>query len=410
MAHELGKPEAAVPVPATEDGPFAGFVFKVVADPYVGRLSYVRVLRGSLAAADHAIWIARQKKAEKIGGLLSVQGKETAPLERASAGDIIAISKVESLNYCDTVCVEATPVEFPRIELPKPMYMVAVTPKARGDEQKIGGALEKLHAEDPTFMIHRDAETAELVVHGMSSLHLDIMFHKLQRRYHVGVDAHPPRIPYRETVIGKAEGHHRHKKQTGGRGQFGEVYLRVYPLERGSGFQYVDSVVGGSIPRQFIPEVEKGIRQALSKGIIAGYPVVDVAAEVYDGKYHDVDSDQISFQIAGGRAFAEGFDKAKPILLEPIMQLDIMIPMRFTGDITGSLNSIRGRLTGMETVGDFQVIRAQVPLKEVMDYSTQLRSITAGEGTFTMEFGHYDPVPAHLQAEIVAKLKRHVEE
>jgi elongation factor G len=372
----------------------------------VGRLSYVRVLRGTLSVDHGSVFNVRTQKAEKIGGLLKIMGKETSNVPMAVAGDIIAIPKVESLSFNDSVCAENAAVVFPPLTHPKPMVSMAVTPKTRGDEQKIGGALEKLRAEDPTFIVKRNEETGELTASGMSTLHLEVLLGKAQRRYHVGIDTHTPRIPYRETINGKAEGHHRHKKQSGGKGQFGEVYLRVFPKERGAGFEFVDSIVGGSIPRQFIPEVEKGIRGMLGKGIVSGCQVVDVGVEIYDGKYHDVDSDQISFQLAGSRAFVEAFEKAKPILLEPIMNLVIEAPTRFTGDITGNLNSRRGRLSGMETTGDIQVINAHVPLKEAQDYSTQLRSITAGEGVFSMEFSHYESVPPNLQGDIVAQFKK----
>jgi elongation factor G len=240
----------------------------------------------------------------------------------------------------------------------------------------------------------------------MSPLHLEVQFARLLRRYGVGVEHRLPTIPYQETVTTKADGHHRHKKQSGGRGQFGEVYLRVAARQRGEGFEFIDSIVGGSIPRQFIPEVEKGIRRFLNKGGLAGFPVVDVSAEIYDGKFHDVDSDQISFQLAGERGFAEAFQKAKPILLEPIMDVEIHVPERFTGDVAGNLSGSRGRMSGMEVADGIQVIRAQVPAKEMLDYSTQLRSVTAGEGSFTMRPSHYDPVPPNLQQEIVAQFKK----
>jgi elongation factor G len=296
-------------------------------------------------------------------------------------------------------------MRFPTPTYPAPTYSLHIWPKARGDEQKIGQALEKLCAEDPTFHTHRDKDTAELITSGMSPLHLEVQFHRMQRRYQVGVDHGPPTIPYQETITARAEGHHRHKKQSGGRGQFAEVYLRVAPKASGEGFEYVDGVVGGAIPRQFIPEVEKGIRKILGRGALAGFPVVGVQAEVYDGKYHDVDSDQISFQLAGERAFHDGYMKARPILLEPIYEVEIHVPERFTGDVAGSLSSTRGRMSGMEVVDGIQHIKAQSPLASMQDYATQLRSITAGEGTFSMKFSHYESVPPNLQSDIVARRK-----
>ncbi|MHC5066678.1 MAG: translation factor GTPase family protein, partial [Planctomycetota bacterium] len=281
-----------------------------------------------------------------------------------------------------------------------------VNPASRGDEQKINQGLEKLSVEDPTFLTGRDAVTGEHLISGMSPLHLEVQLHRLKRRFGVGTEQHTPSVPYQETVTRKADGHHRHKKQSGGRGQFAEVYMRIAPLDRGQGFEFVDAVVGGSIPRQFIPEVEKGIRKFLEKGGLAGCSVVDVKAELYDGKYHDVDSDQLSFQLAGERAFLDAFEKAKPILLEPVMEVEIQVPDRFTGDVTSNLATQRGRMTGMEAMDGIQYIKATVPMKEMQEYSTQLRSITAGEGTFTMGHGHFDPVPPNLQQEIVSAHKK----
>lgn len=389
--------------------PFAAYVFKVVADPYVGRLSFLRCFRGSMKAED-GFFNVRTGKKDKVGGLLSVRSKETEPQAQVVAGDIFVVGKLEDLTIGDAVTVESAPLRFPPIAYPEPTYALAVTPKSRGDEQKITAGLEKLAAEDPTFRIRRDAVTGELIVAGMSPLQLDVQLARLQRRYGVATDHHLPAIPYRETIMAPAEGHHRHKKQTGGRGQFAEVYLRVKPKPQGEGFEFIDGVVGGAIPRQFIPEVEKGIRKFLVKGGLAGCPVVDCAAEVYDGKYHDVDSDQLSFQLAGERAFHEAFMKAKPALLEPIMDVEIHVPERFTGDVAGNISSQRGRMSGMEMVDGIQIIRAHVPLKEMQDYSTQLRSITAGEGSFTMKPYGYEQVPPNLQQEIAAAHKRKLEE
>ena len=283
-------------------------------------------------------------------------------------------------------------------------------PAARGDEQKISDALDRMSSEDPTFLNARHPETAELLVSGLSPLHLDMQLSRLLRRFGVGTTTATPKIPYRETITGSADGHHRHKKQSGGRGQFAEVFLRVAARERGEGFEFVDAVVGGSIPRNFIPEVEKGVRKFMDCGGIAGFPVVDCKAELYDGKFHPVDSDQLSFQLAGQRGFLDGFEKAKPVLLEPIMDVVILVPDRFTGDVAGNLSSQRGRMSGMEIKDGIQHISAQVPLKEMQDYSTQLRSITACEGTFTMTMSHYEPVPGNLQAEIVKAYKKEQEE
>lgn len=408
-----GPRNAAVPdsdsyeklVEPAADGPFAASVFKVIVDPYVGRISYLRCLRGTLKAED-GFFNVRLGKHLKVGGLLTMKAQETEAADAVSAGDLFAVSKLEELALGDSVTADSDPVKFPRPAYPSATYSLAVTPQSRGDEQKINEGLEKLAAEDPTFSVQRSAETGELIVEGLSPMHLDVQLARLQRRYGVGTENHKPKIPYLETVMGNAEGHHRHKKQSGGRGQFGEVYLRIAPRPQGEGFEFVDKIVGGSIPRQFIPEVEKGIRKFLDKGGLAGCKVVDVSAEIYDGKFHDVDSDQISFQLAGERAFLDAFQKAKPILLEPVMDVEIHVPERFTGDVAGNLSSVRGRLGGMEIVDGIQVIKASVPLKEMQDYSTQLRSITAGEGTFSMKHAAYEQVPSNLQQEIVAAHKK----
>ena len=405
------KPGSDTPTELIEcgDGPFAAKVWKTVSDPYVGRLTFLRCFRGKLLK-DQSVANVRTGKVVRVAHLLEVNGKDTKEIGSVQAGELFAISKLEEFNHGDSVTAESAPIVFPRPMYPEPTYSRHIWPKARGDEVKIGHAIEKLAAEDPMLHHHRDKETGEFLVTGMSPMHLEITFQRCHRRHQVDVDHGPPTIPYRETITARAEGHHRHKKQTGGRGQFAEVYLRVAPKLHGEGFEYVDSVVGGSIPRQFIPEVEKGARRFLAKGALAGFPVVDMQVEVHDGKYHDVDSDQLSFQIAGERAVLDAYLKARPILLEPIMDVTIHVPERFTGDVAGNLSSHRGRMSGMETEQGVQTIKAQCPLAVMLDYSTLLRSMTAGEGTFTMKFAHYEAVPPNLQAEIVHKRKAIVEQ
>jgi elongation factor G len=392
-----------------DDGPFAAKVWKIVSDPYVGRLTFLRCFRGRLQK-DQMVVDCRSGKTFRAAHLLDVHGKDSTEIAAVGIGDLFAISKVEELGLGDTITAEGALLQFERPVYPEPTYSRHIWPKARGDEQKIGHAIEKLAAEDPTLHHHRDKETGELLVTGMSPLHLEIQFLRLHRRHHVDVEHGAPTIPYRETVTARADGHHRHKKQTGGRGQFAEVYLRIAPRAHGEGFEFVDSVVGGAIPRQFIPEVEKGARKFLAKGALAGFPVVDVQVEVYDGKFHDVDSDQLSFQIAGERAVHDGYMKARPILLEPIMDVVIQVPERFTGDVAGNLSANRGRMSGMELVDGVQTIHAQCPLAAMLDYSTLLRSITAGEGTFTMKFAHYEAVPPNLQGEIVQRRRAVVDQ
>jgi len=379
--------------------PFVAQVFKSVTDPFVGKMTYFRVFSGTLES-NTAIFNPRHGKPERIGNLLQVQGKETKNIERVGAGMMAAVAKVENVAIGDTLCPEKTSWQMPPIPFPRPMVSVSVEPKSRADEQKIWGSILKIADEDHTFLPRRDAETHELVITGLSNLHLDVALHRLKRRYQLEVVTHVPKIAYRETISRKSEARYRHKKQTGGRGQFGEVAIRIEPVERGKGFEFVDGVVGGSVPNQFIPAVEKGIREILEKGAIKGYRVVDVRVELWDGKDHPVDSSEQAFKTAARMAFRQAMAGAGPVFLEPVMNLEITTPSRFMGDITGDLNSRRGRIQGMDSIGNVQVIKATVPLAEVMTYSTELRSMTGGECSYSMEFSHYDVVPSHMEAKI----------
>ncbi len=416
--HDAGSPrqvlqgaegEDTATLTCNEGSPFSAFVFKTLSDPYVGKLSFFRVFSGSVGTDDMVLDV-RIGKPQKVSNLLRMQGKEQVHIDRAVAGDIVAASKIEDFELGDSLCDPNTIVRFQPVDLPKPMATLAAEPKSRGDEQKIGTALTKISSEDPGFMSHRDPNTGEMLINGMSSMHLDVVMERMKRRFGVEITTRMPKIPYKETITTAAEAHHRHKKQSGGRGQFGEVYIRLLPRERGAGYEFVDKIVGGSVPRQYIPAVDKGIHERMTEGPLAGCEVVDCAVELYDGKYHDVDSDELSFKLAAGRAFLEGFEKGRPVLLEPVMDLEIAVPSRFMGDISGDLNSRRGRIQGMDTVGDMQMIKAQVPLASVVNYSTELRSITHGEGDFSMEFSHYDIVPPQEQQKIVAAYKASKEE
>jgi elongation factor G len=390
--------------------PFVGQAFKVTSDPFVGKLSWVRILQGKVTP-DTTYVLRDGRKSTKIGHLFKVFGKESREIQQAVAGDIIALAKVEDIKRGDILHAESTPMYRVVTGAPTPMYSLAIEPKSRGDEQKISEALTKLAEEDPTFVGTRDSQTQETVISGIGDLHIRMMLEKMKARFNLEVNTKPPKIPYRETVTAKAEGHHRHKKQTGGAGQFGEVYLRVEPLERGAGFEFVDDIFGGSIPGQYLPAVEKGVRDVLAEGAIAGYPMSDVRVSVYDGKYHPVDSKEVAFRTAGKFAFIDAVSKARPVLLEPIVNLEITIPSQYMGDISGDLNGRRGRIQGMETLpGGMQVIRATAPLAEVMNYNSQLRSITGGQGSYTMEFSHYEPVPGNVQQQIVAKAEKRKEE
>ena len=403
--HKPGTDEE-VERPASFDAPFSAQVFKALYDPYVGKLAYFRIFSGTLKPED-GLYNAREEKREKLYHIYRVQGKEQEEVESAAAGDIVAVAKIETLEVSDTVCAESDPVVFPPLKFPEPMVSRAAEPKSRADEQRMSTALARIVSQDRTFKVGRDPQTGELIITGMSDLHLDVVCSKLRRKpFEVEMTLKEPRIPYKETISGKAQGHYRHKKQTGGRVQFAEVYLRVEPLPRGSEFEFVDDIYGGSIPNQYVPAIEKGVREKMATGVLAGYPVADVRVSVYDGKHHEVDSSEAAFKIASRRAFADGFTNAKPILLEPIVNIEITVPSKYMGDITGDLSGRRGRIQGMDTAGDQQVIKATVPLSAISNYSTQLRSITGGEGSYTVEFSHYEPVPPNLQEAIVAKAAR----
>lgn len=380
-------------------------VWKVLSDKHLGQISYLRVLQGTIKP-DSALIDPHTGKSVKMNGLAFLKGEELLPTPSAGPGDIVAVTRIDDLEVGD-VLVASGEAKRHRFPLPEPFASLAVRPKSRADEQKIGAELAKIAREDPCFRVRRDEVTHQTVVDGLSELHLRALLERLERRG-VGVETELPRIAYKETVTGAAEGHHRHKKQTGGKGQFAECYLRVRPNGRGAGFEFVDAVVGGAVPRNFIPAVEKGVREQLVKGVIASSQVVDVVVELYDGKFHAVDSDEHSFKMAGARALMDAFEKANPILMEPVMDVEITVPARYFGDVSGDLNSRRGHIMGMEATGDFQTIRAQVPLAEMQTYSTTLRSMTHGEGTFRMEFVRYDQVPAHLQADIVASQREAV--
>ena len=387
---------------ATKDSHFSGFVFKSVIDPFVGKLSYFRVVSGILDG-ELSFYNVTSKKLSKVGHIYRIFGKEQQPVSKAIPGDIIAVSKAEDIHISDTICDSKHPVKFPEITFPTPMSSLAVIPKSKGAEKKISECLHKLTEEDKTFKVSHDALTNELVITGMSNLHLQVIISRLKRRFGIEVESHIPKIPYKETITAKAQAQYKHKKQSGGHGQYGEVHIRIEPLTRGAGFEFVDEIVGGSIPRQYIPAVEKGIRESLDKGILIGHPIVDVCVRLHYGSYHDVDSSEASFKIAASHAFHDAFNHAKPVLLEPIVNIEVVIPAKFMGEITGNLSSHRGHIKGMDTMGDLQVVRAAIPMSSIANYETELKSMTGGQGSFTMEFSHYDVVPAHLMQSIIAQ-------
>ncbi len=390
-------------------------VFKVMIDPFVGKVGVFRVHQGTITR-DGQLFVGAERKAFKVGHAYLLQGKEFVETDALVPGDIGAVAKVDEIHF-DSVLHDSHDedhIHLVPIEFPTPMHSLAIEPKRRGDEQKISDALHKLAAEDPTFKVEHNATVNQTIISGLGDLHMRYILDRMAGQYHVEVTTKPPRIPYRETITARAEGHHRHKKQTGGAGQFGEVFLKVEPLKRGSGFEFVDQVKGGAIPYQFIPAVEKGVRQVLETGPVAGYPVHDIRVIVYDGKYHDVDSKEVAFIAAGKRAFMDAIGKARAIILEPVVNIEITAPEAAMGDIAGDLSSKRGQLSGTDSAAPGTlVIKGQVPLSELNNYQARLKSVTAGQGSYTIEFSRYDPVPPHVQkslAEQHAKTAAHAEE
>ena len=399
-----GEPAEIAPDP---DGPALAHVFKVSVDAFVGKLGVFRIHRGTVTK-DSQLHVGEARKPVKIGHLFALQGKDHIEIDAGVPGDICAVAKIDEVTY--DVMMHASPedegIALAPLELPAPMLGLAISAKTRGDEQKLGDSLSKLSAEDPCLSIEHNAIFNETVIRGLGDLHLRMVLEKMKDRYNVEVETRPPKIAYRETIRKPAEGHHRHKKQTGGAGQFGEVYLRVEPMERGTGFEFVDAVVGGVIPHQFIPAVEKGVRQVLSTGAVAGYPLHDVRVTVYDGKHHSVDSKEVAFVAAGKKAFVDAVGKAAPIVLEPIVDIEVTVPQGNMGDIAGDLSSKRGRISGTEAMSAGMVtVSGQAPLAELGSYQSELKSVTGGTGSFTMELSHYDPVPTAIQHQLVAEFK-----
>lgn len=401
-----GEPGAEEPVEVTADAdaPFIGHVFKVNVDPYIGRMGVFRVHQGRVKTGDQ-IFIGDRRKGFRLAHLYRLQGKDSIEIASAVPGDICAVSKVDEIRFDSVIHTSHDEDQFHlrSLTLPPPMYGVALDLARRGDEKKLSDALHKLAAEDPSLSIEFNSQSNETVLRGMGELHLRLVLERMRDEFNVEANTRPPKIAYRETVTRSAEGHCRHKKQTGGAGQFGEVFLKVEPLTRDSGFEFVNKVVGGSIPSQFIPAVEKGVRQVLHEGAVAGFPLQDVRVIVYDGKYHPVDSKEVAFVAAGKKAFLDAIDKAKPIVLEPIARVEVTAPGDCVGDVTGHLSGVRGRISGNDSLSGNQIkISAEVPVAELGDYQTTLKSLTGGEGAYTMEFDHYGIVPRNVQADLAA--------
>jgi len=388
----------------TPGEPYSAFVFKTIADPYSGKISLFRVYSGSIKS-DTTVHNASRDAQERLGAILSLQGKESEPVPEVRAGDIAAVPKLKETSTGDTLADKTHPILYPKVDFPEPSIAFALQPKSRADEEKISQVLHRLVEEDPTIQFRRDGQTHELIIAGNSDLHVEVALARMKKKFGVEAILHAPKVPYFETIKKKAEAQGRHKKQTGGHGQFGDCWIKLEPLTRGAGFEFKDEIFGGSIPKNFIPSVEKGIQDARMQGFLAGYPVVDFRVILFDGSYHTVDSSDIAFKIAGSLAFKKAMEEAGATLLEPIMNVEITAPEQYMGDLMGDLNSRRGRVQGMNAQGSMQAIKAQVPMVEMLTYASTLKSITGGRGSYRMTFAHYEEVPSHLQAKIVAAHK-----
>ncbi len=384
----------------SEDAPLFAYVFKTRADPFAGRLNLLRVYQGAMAGDSHVLNTRAHVK-ERIGQLVVFAGKEVRHVHEFGPGDIGAVAKLKETRAGDWLAERDEPIEMPRLKLPAPVMAFAIAPKSRGDEEKVFTSLRRLQEEDPTIDLHRDQQTREQIVAGLSQVHVEVVVDRLRDRFGVEVTLKPPRVPYQETIRSSATAHGRHKKQSGGRGQFGDCHIEIEPLEPGAGFEFVDRIKGGVIPSSFIPAVEKGVREAMGVGVLAGYPVKDVRVSLFDGAHHSVDSSEIAFKLAGVQAMKQALEQADPVLLEPIMLVTLSVPESDVGEVIGDLNSRRGRPQGMEPVGTMTEIRAEVPMSEMLSYAPDLRSITGGQGEYTLEFLRYEEVPDHLAQKVV---------
>lgn len=384
-----------------DDEPFCGYVFKVMSDPYAGQLTYFRVFSGKVFAGSY-VYNATKDKKERIGRLLLMHANSREDVQEAAAGEIVAAVGLDATTG-DTLCDEKAPIILEKLEFPEPVISMAIEPKTKKDQEKLSQVLNKFMKEDPTFKATVDQETGQVLIHGMGELHLEIIVDRMKREYGVEVNVGKPQVAYKETIRKKAVAEGKFIRQSGGRGQYGHAVIEIEPLERGQGFVFENAIVGGIIPKEFIPSVEKGVREAMQSGVVAGYPVVDVKVKLFDGSYHEVDSSDIAFQIAGSIAFKEAMKKADPVLLEPIMEVEVETPDEYVGDVIGDLNSRRGKIMGMENKGVITVVKAYVPLAEMFGYATTLRSLTQGRGTFIMKFSHYEEVPQHVAEQIIGE-------
>ncbi|MGD9572374.1 MAG: elongation factor G [Thermoleophilia bacterium] len=396
---ETGEP---VELAVSEDGPAVALCFKTVADQFSGRISLLRVFTGVLSSDGHAT-VAGSGAKERIGQLFTLQGKEHVALTEIGPGDIGAVTKLKEVHTGDVLTTGGPAVTFAPVALPPPVMSFSVTAHDQGEDDKLNTALRRMSDEDPTIDVHHDEQTGDLILAGLSQMHVEVIAERIERRFGVAMDLAPPHVPYRETITGPAEAEGKHKKQSGGRGQYADCWLRVEPLPRGAGFEFVDKIVGGAVPRAFIPAVEKGVVEAMRQGELAGYPVVDVRVTLYDGKHHPVDSSEMAFKIAGSLGLRAAVAAARPVLLEPVMRVEVTVPADNVGDVMGDLSSRRGHPLGMEARGHDEIIRAEVPMSEMLEYAPDLRAMTGGRGDYTMEFDHYAQVPAHLAQKAAAE-------
>jgi elongation factor G len=401
--HDVDDPEKIVIRHASDKEPFSALVFKIMTDPYVGQLAFFRVYSGMLKSGDSVYNVAKRRK-ERIGRLLRMHANKREDIQEILSGDICAAVGLKTVSTGDTICDDQNPIVLESIDFPVPVIQLAVEPKTKADQEKLGMAIQKLAQEDPTFRVNTDPETGQTILSGMGELHLEIIVDRMMREFGVGANVGKPQVAYRETIRKNAEAEGRHVKQTGGHGQYGHVKIRVEPFP-GGGFEFIDDVTGGRIPKEYIKPTEAGIKEALEGGILAGYPMSDVKVTLYDGSYHDVDSSEMAFKIAGSMAIKEAVRRAKPVLLEPIMAVEVVVPDEYNGTVMGDLNSRRGRIEGMDLRGTTQIIKAFVPLSEMFGYATDIRSRTQGRGSFTMHFGRYEEVPGAIAEEIVSKVQ-----
>jgi elongation factor G len=401
--HDVDDPEKVLIRHASDSEPFSALVFKIMTDPYVGQLAFFRVYSGTLKSGEHVFNVAKSRK-ERVGRLLRMHANKREEIQEIVAGDICAAVGLKTVSTGDTICDDEHPIVLESIDFPMPVIQLAVEPKTKADQEKMGLAIQKLAQEDPTFRVNTDPETGQTILSGMGELHLEIIVDRMMREFSVGANVGKPQVAYRETIRKNAEAEGRHVKQTGGHGQYGHVKIRVEPLPSGTGFVFENDVTGGRVPKEYINPTEAGIKEALEGGILAGYPMSDVKVTLYDGSYHDVDSSEMAFKIAGSMAIKEAARRAKPVLLEPIMAVEVVVPEDYMGDVIGDLYSRRGRIEGSELRGTTRIIKAMVPLSSMFGYATELRSRTQGRGSFTMHFGKYEEVPAAQAEEIVSKV------